>query len=126
MLASRFFHLRGDIDKEDVMTSAELQRIADDWATAWSSSDSGDPEDVLALFADDCIFEDVTFGVVAHGKEELRAFANRAFAAVPDFSYGLESSFATTQSAGIEGVMSSTPRSEFPVIPAIDQRRLAV
>src|SRR5260370_27609245 len=97
MLASRFFHLRGDIDKEDVMASAELQRIADDWATAWSSSDSGDPENVLALFTEDCVFEDVTFGVVTRGKEELRSFANRAFAAVPDFRYGLASSFVTSQ-----------------------------
>ncbi len=108
------------------MASAELQRIADDWATAWSSSDSGDPEDVLALFADDCIFEDVTFGVVAHGKEELRAFANRAFAAVPDFSYGLQSSFATTKWAVIEWVMSGTHRGDFPGIPATGERFSAV
>jgi len=73
------------------MANAELERMLDDWVIAWSSSDSGDPERILALFTDDCVFEDVTFGVVAHGKEELRAFANRAFAAVPDFSYGLRS-----------------------------------
>jgi hypothetical protein len=77
------------------MASAELQRIADDWATAWSCTDSGDPENVLALFTEECVFEDVTFGVVARGTEELRGFANRAFAAVPDFRYGLASSFVT-------------------------------
>jgi len=47
----------------------------DDWAVAWSSKD---PERVLALFVDDCVFEDVTFGVVARGKEELRSFVERA------------------------------------------------
>ena len=40
------------------------------------------PGQILAFFADDCVFEDVTFGVVALGKEELRGFVNGAFAAV--------------------------------------------
>jgi SnoaL-like domain len=84
-------------NKEDLMAGSEPERIINDWATAWSPSNSGDPERVLALFADDCVFEDVTFGVVARGKDELRAFANRAFAAVPDFGYGLTSRFATSQ-----------------------------
>ncbi len=108
------------------MASAELQRIADDWATAWSSSDSGDPENVFALFTEDCVFEDVTFGVVTRGKEELRSFANRAFAAVPDFRYGLASSFVTSQWAVIEWVMSGTHRGDFPGIPATGKRFSAV
>jgi len=96
--------------------------MLDDWAIAWSSNDSHDPERVLALFADDCVFEDVTFGVVARGKEELRSFVNRAFAAVPDFRYGLTSRFATSQWAAIEWVMSGTHRGDFPGIPATGKR----
>jgi len=34
--------------------------MVDDWATAWSSSDYKDPDRVLAMFVDDCVFEDVT------------------------------------------------------------------
>src|SRR5258707_15329752 len=108
------------------MASAELQRIADDWATAWSSSDSGDPENVFALFTEDCVFEDVTFGVVTRGKEELRSFANRAFAAVPDFRDRLASRFVTSQGAVIEWVMSGTHRGDFPGIPATGKRFSAV
>ena len=89
---------------------------------AWSSAENNDPERVLALFADDCVFEDVTFGVVARGKEELRSFVNRAFAAVPDFRYGLTSRFATSQWAAIEWVMSGTHRGDFPGIPATGKR----
>jgi len=77
------------------MATSDLEQLPEDWAIAWSANDSNDPERVLALFADDCVFEDVTFGVVARGKEELRSFANRAFAAVPDFTYGVTSRFAT-------------------------------
>jgi steroid delta-isomerase-like uncharacterized protein len=108
------------------MARAEQQRIANDWARAWSSSESSGPDDVLALFADECVFEDVTFGVVARGKDELRVFARRAFAAVPDFRYaavpdfryGVPSSFALSQWAVIEWVMSGTHRGDFPGIPA--------
>jgi len=63
------------------METSDLERMIDDWPMAWSSND---PELILALFVDDCVFEDVTFGVVSRGKEELRSFAKRAFAAIPD------------------------------------------
>jgi uncharacterized protein (TIGR02246 family) len=75
--------VRRPFNKETVMATSDLARMFDDWVIAWTSND---PELVLALFADDCVFEDVTFGVVARGKEELRSFANRAFAAIPDFN----------------------------------------
>jgi steroid delta-isomerase-like uncharacterized protein len=104
------------------MATSDLERMLDDWAIAWSSNDSNDPERVLALFADDCVFEDVTFGVVARGKEELRSFVIRAFAAVPDFKYGLTSRFATSQWAVIEWVMSGTHKGDFPGIPATGKR----
>ena len=108
------------------MARAEQQRIAGDWARAWSSSESSGPDDVLALFADECVFEDVTFGVVARGKDELRVFARRAFAAVPDFRYGVQSSFASSQWAVIEWVMSGTHRGDFPGIPATGKHFSAV
>ena len=92
------------------MATSDLERMLDEWAMAWSSAENNDPERVLALFAGDCVFEDVTFGVVARGKEELRSFVNRAFAAVPDFKYGLTSRFAARQWAAIEWVMSGTHR----------------
>jgi len=54
------------------MAAPDLERMFDDWAMAWTSND---PEKVLALFTDDCFFEDVTFGVVASwqgGDSQLR------------------------------------------------------
>ena len=104
------------------MATSDLERMLDDWAMAWSSIDNKDPERVLALFADDCVFEDVTFGVVARGKEELRSFVNRAFAAVPDFKYGVTSRFAASQWAVIEWVMSGTHQGDWPGIPATGKR----
>ena len=104
------------------MANPELKRLLDDWAVAWSSGDSSDPERILALFTDDCVFEDVTFGVITRGKEELRSFVNGAFAAVPDFRYKLKGRFATSRWAVIEWVMSGTHNGDFPGIPATGKR----
>jgi len=103
-------------------TTSDLDRLVDEWATAWSSAENGDPERVVALFADDCVFEDVTFGVVARGKDELRNFVSGAFAAIPDFTYRVTSRFATRQSAAIEWVMSGTHKGDFPGMPATGKR----
>ena len=99
--------------------TCDLEQMLDDWRLAWSSAENNDPERVLALFADDCVFEDVTFGVVARDKEELRSFVNRAFAAIPDFKYGVTSRFAASQWAAIEWVMSGTHTGDFPGIPLL-------
>jgi steroid delta-isomerase-like uncharacterized protein len=101
------------------MATSDLERMLDDWAMAWSSHD---PERVLMLFTDDCIFEDVTFGVVTRGKEELRSFANGAFAAVPDLQFELTGRFATGQWAAIEWNMSGTHEGDFPGMLATGKR----
>src|SRR2546429_5288762 len=86
------------------MATSELERMFDDWARAWSSNNSSDdPERVLALFVDDCVFEG-------------------AFAAVPDFKYGLTSRFAASQWAVIEWVMSGTHKGDLPGMPATGKR----
>ena len=106
-----------------MIATLDLERLFDDWALAWSSIDSSkDPERVLSLFVDDCIFEDVTFGLVARGKEELRGFVERAFAAIPDFKYGLRNTFAADQWGVIEWVMSGTYKGDLPGIPATGKR----
>ena len=105
------------------MASADLEQLFDDWAVAWSSKGScKDPERVLALFVDNCVFEDVTFGVVARSKKELRSFVKRAFTAIPDFKYGLTNGFSTSHWAVIEWVMSGTHEGDPPGIPATGKR----
>ena len=96
------------------MTAPDLQ-LLNEWAAAWSSHD---PDRVLALFTDDCVYEDVPFGVVIHGKEELRAFATAAFDAVPDLTFQLTNRFAAGSLAAMEWAMSGTHKGDFPGLPA--------
>jgi steroid delta-isomerase-like uncharacterized protein len=111
-----------DCAKEHVMATADVEQLLDEWAVAWSSNENTNPERVLALFADDCVFEDVTFGVVVRGKEALRSFVSGAFAAVPDFKYGVTSRFAARQWAAVEWAMSGTHAGDLPGIPATGKR----
>lgn len=97
------------------MTISDVERALDQWAIAWSSHDT---EKVLALFTEDCVYEDVTFGVVNHGRAELRAFANGVFAGIPDFKVELTARFVAGPSAGMEWVMSGTHKGDFPGMPA--------
>jgi steroid delta-isomerase-like uncharacterized protein len=92
-----------------------MEKILDDWATAWSSHD---PERVIALFTDDCVYEDVTFDAVNRGKAELRAFADGTFAAVPDFKVSLVPRFVAGNRGAMEWTMSGTHKGDFPGLPA--------
>jgi steroid delta-isomerase-like uncharacterized protein len=100
------------------MTSV-AERVLEEWAAAWSSHDT---ERLLALFTDDCTYEDVTFGVVTHGKKELRAFADGAFSAAPDILFELTSRFVNASFAGMEWSMSGTHKGAFPGLPPTGKR----
>jgi len=91
-------------EKEDVM-------VTDHWAAAWSSHNT---EKLLTLFTDDCVYEDVTFGVVNRGKKEFRWFADGVFAGVPDFKIEVTAQFASGRWASMEWVMSGTHKGTSP------------
>jgi steroid delta-isomerase-like uncharacterized protein len=101
------------------MATADAERVLEAWAIAWSSHDT---EKVLSLFTDDCVYEDVTFGVVNCGKQELRAFAEGVFASVPDFTIEVTARFVAGHWAGLEWVMSGTHQGDFPGMPATGRR----
>ena len=105
------------------MATVAMERVLEEWATAWSSHDT---ETLLALFTDDCIYEDVTFGVVNRGREALRAFAQGVFAAVPDFKIALTARFVAGNWAAMEWVMSGTHNGDFPGMPATGKRFSAI
>ena len=101
------------------MATSGVERVLNDWATAWSSHDT---KKVLSIFTDDCVYEDVTFGAINHGKKELRAFADGVFAGVPDFRVELTARFVADPQAGMEWVMSGTHKGDFPGMPATGER----
>jgi steroid delta-isomerase-like uncharacterized protein len=89
------------------------------WATYWSSHDM---DQLLSLFTDDCVYEDVTLGIVNHGKGELTAFAHGFFTAFPDFHVELQSHFDTGEWAAVEWVMSGTHEGDLMGTPPTHKR----
>lgn len=94
-----------------------LERVLDEWATAWSSSDV---ERLLPLFTDDVRYEDVPFGVVNQGKSALRDFAVGAFGAFPGMSFEIKSRFVTGDGkwGAVEWVWRGRQTKDFPGLPA--------
>jgi steroid delta-isomerase-like uncharacterized protein len=101
------------------MGPSTAKGLVENWASAWSSRDVAK---VLSIFTDDCVYEDVTMGVVNHGKTELETFARGIFAAFPDFTLQLTSQFAAGSWAGAEWTMSATHKGDLPGLPATGKR----
>ena len=97
------------------MASQELQDLLDAWAAAWSTHDV---ERLVSLFAEECLHEDVTLGVVNRGRDEVKAFAEGVFTAFPDFKLEQTARFAAGAWGGAEWSISGTHLGHFPGIEA--------
>jgi steroid delta-isomerase-like uncharacterized protein len=98
-----------------MMTITNTEAALEEWAAAWSV---GDADRLASIFTDHCIYEDVTMGVLTHGRAELRAFADGIFSAIPDFAIEMGSRFASGGWAAMEWTMSGTHRGDLPGLPA--------
>jgi hypothetical protein len=67
--------------------------IAEKWIAAWNSHS---PDKMAPLFTDDILYEDVAFGEVSHGGDEVRKFAASEFEAIPDLELKLLRAKSTT------------------------------
>ncbi len=72
---------------------------------AWNAHD---PEKLASLFTDDVVYEDVTFGQIAHGREELKKMAAGFFAAIPDMHLEIVSFSQHGNEGSVEWVFSGT------------------
>ena len=72
---------------------------------AWNAHD---PDKVATFYTDDVIYEDVTYGMSARGRAELRKFAADFLAAVPDLKLEVVSSSLQKGHGDVEWVLSGT------------------
>ncbi len=72
---------------------------------AWNSHDA---DKVASFFTDDVVYEDVAFGLVAHGHAEMRKMAADFFANVPDLKLEVVSSASMGNHGSVEWVFSGT------------------
>lgn len=94
----------------------DIKKMLGEYMLAWNSHDV---DKILSFFTDDGIYEDVSLGIVKHGKKEIIEFTNSMLLDSPDVKFELKSVFGTSDWAGIEYVMSGTHvHSSIPTIPA--------
>lgn len=95
--------------------TATFPPLVESLVAAWNSHDA---ERILALFTDDLVYEDVTFGAVCHGREETRQFFNDAFGSFPDVRFELTAVVMDKEVGAFEWTMSGTHAGDMPGLPA--------
>ena len=85
--------------------SVRNKMLLDELVDAWCAHDI---PALLALFTDDCLYEDMAMGVVNRGKEELRRFAEEVFKTMPDFQLKFPIRFATPKWGSSEWQITAT------------------
>ena len=93
-----------------------------EWAAAVNS---GDVDEVLALFTADGVWEEVAIGLVAQGPDEIGAHLDRLFTAVPDITFDVSSGFVAGERAVVEWTVSGTYSSDFPGLPPASGQRFS-
>jgi steroid delta-isomerase-like uncharacterized protein len=89
----------------------DAKQLAKSEVEAWASHD---PDKMVAVFTEDCIYEDVALGRIMHGKEEIRAFFKEFLTACPDDgSLEISSSFASSNRMCMEFTMRGTIKQSF-------------
>jgi ketosteroid isomerase-like protein len=66
------------------MSTVDVKGILHEWAEAWSAHDI---ERVAAIFADDCVYEDVTFGASIVAKKNSGPLAAASWQRFPTFAW---------------------------------------
>jgi len=100
--------------------ATDAKKITKGSHDAWNSHDVNR---VLEFYTDDCVHEDVPYGIVSHGKKELTTFLNSSFVDFPDIKWELKSLFGAGDWVGKEWVMSGThAHSRTPGVPQLPAR----
>jgi len=89
-----------------------------EWLAGWNAHDG---DRVASVFTEDCIYEDVTFGVVNHGHTELKAFVDGFVAVAPDCAFEPGAMFVAGDFAAAEWTATGTQRGDMPGMPASDK-----
>jgi steroid delta-isomerase-like uncharacterized protein len=93
-----------------------INELVREWGAALNARDS---ERLAALFVDDLVYEDLPLQLVCKSKDELKAFVDPWFAAVPDFAVTLDQVVAEGERAAARWSWSGTQKGPLsPDLPA--------
>ena len=94
-------------------------QLIERWAEGWTAHD---PELLASIFTDECVYEDVTLGLVHQGLEEIKAFRGGYVSVFPDMAVDEMSHFEVGDTVCLEWTMSGTHEGDLPDLPATHRR----
>ena len=97
----------------------EPDELLQRWADGWTAHD---PAVLASVFTEDCVYEDVTLGLVHHGLEEIKNFRGGYVAVFPDLTVDEMSHFEAGDSVCLQWTMSGTHEGDLPDLAATHRR----
>jgi len=101
----------------------DMEMMIRDWVEAENSQDA---DEFASFYTDDCVWEDVSLGLVNRGRKQVKAYFKSMFAAFPDLKFDVQSVFATGDWGVCEWVMTGSQTGRFPGVPATGGKRFSV
>jgi steroid delta-isomerase-like uncharacterized protein len=113
-LAARRFTVSAQ-EASPAAIAGEIAALPAAWAEAWTSSDA---DQLLALYAEDAVYEEKPTNSVATGHEEIRALYEGTHATFSDIEVTPTTGFQTEGWATIEGTFAGKYTGQLPGLPA--------
>jgi len=100
ILAARGHNALAAQDASPEATPGAIPPLLVEWADAWTS---GDPERLLALYAEDAVYEEKPTASVSRGHDEIREFYEATHAGFPNIRVTPRNGFQAEEFAFLEG-----------------------
>ena len=97
--------------------------VAEQFLAAWSKDD---PEALLDLCSEDCVYEDVTVASVSHSHKELRDLFTMFRTAMPDLSFTSDGVATCDKGVTVEWTVTGTHTGSVPGLPPATNTAAAV
>jgi steroid delta-isomerase-like uncharacterized protein len=91
-----------------------LPPLLAEWLAAFNA---GDADQLLALYADDALWEEPAIGLFASGQDQIRAHLDNLFRAAPDIAYEVTNAVVTEDGAVLEWAVTGAYAADFPGLP---------
>jgi steroid delta-isomerase-like uncharacterized protein len=96
-------------------TPGTLSPLIAQWVAAWNAHD---PEQLVALYTPDGVYEEIPTNIVAEGPDAIRAFAEGNFAAFSDLTVRTQAAFAAEEWAVLQAIFAGRYTGQIPGAPA--------
>ena len=96
-------------------TPGTLPPLIAQWVAAWNAHD---PEQLVALYTPDSVYEEIPTNIVAEGPDAIQAFAEANFAFFSDLEVRPQAAFAAEEWAVLQAIFAGRYTGQIPGAPA--------